>query len=204
MLIRVRFTSASMTQPRPCDLSRHSLSSGTSLLLAPRRSWKLYEASRLLTRTGHPLRWPRYVRSQRRSRLNVLATSILGCDRCCRKSPQHVAGATIESDGTVPWIDIARWPPILNQCCSEKASKSFSTASTRSGRVIDPLRPRALKAFEEFFFSRARDVYPRYDFVRMNDDEYGSNLSPQLTTGMSLLGPNATSANVRCDVCSWG
>jgi hypothetical protein len=43
-------------------------------------------------------------------------------------------------------------------------------------RVIDPLRPRALKAFEEFFFGRARDVYPRYDFARMNDDEYGAAL----------------------------
>ena len=45
------------------------------------------------------------------------------------------------------------------------------------GRVIDPLRPRALKAFEEFFFSRARDVYPQYDFVRMNDEEYGATLA---------------------------
>ncbi len=44
------------------------------------------------------------------------------------------------------------------------------------GRVVDPLRPRALTAFEEFFFSRARDVYPRYDFARMNDDEYGATL----------------------------
>ena len=44
------------------------------------------------------------------------------------------------------------------------------------GRAIDPLRPRALKAFEEFFFSRAREVYPRYDFARMTDDEYGVTL----------------------------
>ena len=41
-------------------------------------------------------------------------------------------------------------------------------------RIVDALRPRALKAFEEFFFARARDVYPRYDFVRMNDKEYGA------------------------------
>jgi Bacterial extracellular solute-binding protein len=45
------------------------------------------------------------------------------------------------------------------------------------GRVVDPLRPRALKAFEEFFFGRARDVYPRYDFARMTDDEYGATLA---------------------------
>ncbi len=45
------------------------------------------------------------------------------------------------------------------------------------GRVVDPLRPRALEAFEEFFFSRARDVYPRYDFARMSDGEYGASLA---------------------------
>jgi Bacterial extracellular solute-binding protein len=45
------------------------------------------------------------------------------------------------------------------------------------GRIIDPLRPRAIRAFEEFFFGRARDVYPRYDFVRMSDEEYGASLA---------------------------
>ena len=45
------------------------------------------------------------------------------------------------------------------------------------GRVARPLRPDAAKAFEEFFFSRARDVYPRYDFARMNDDEFGAVLT---------------------------
>jgi hypothetical protein len=44
-------------------------------------------------------------------------------------------------------------------------------------RVVDPLRLRALGAFEEFFFGRARDAYPRYDFARMNDEEYGATLS---------------------------
>ena len=44
-------------------------------------------------------------------------------------------------------------------------------------RAIDPRRARAAKAFEEFFFSRARDVYPRYDFARMNDDEFGATLA---------------------------
>jgi len=46
-----------------------------------------------------------------------------------------------------------------------------------SARVTNPLRPRALKAFEEFFFARARDMYPRYDFARMSDDEYGAPMS---------------------------
>ena len=45
------------------------------------------------------------------------------------------------------------------------------------GRIVDPPRPRALKAFEDFFFSRARDVYPRYDFARMTDDEYTETLT---------------------------
>ena len=43
-------------------------------------------------------------------------------------------------------------------------------------RVIHPLRPRSLRAFDEFFFSRARDVYPRYDFAHMNDEEFGATL----------------------------
>jgi hypothetical protein len=43
-------------------------------------------------------------------------------------------------------------------------------------RIIDPLRPPALRAFEEFFFSRARDIYPRYDFALMNEDEFGATL----------------------------
>src|SRR5262249_45032484 len=44
-------------------------------------------------------------------------------------------------------------------------------------RGIDPLRARVARAFEEFFFARARDIYPRYDFARMNDDEYGAGLA---------------------------
>jgi hypothetical protein len=34
-----------------------------------------------------------------------------------------------------------------------------------------------MKAFDEFFFGRARDVYPRYDFARMDDKEFGATLS---------------------------
>jgi len=44
-------------------------------------------------------------------------------------------------------------------------------------RIVDPLRPRALTAFEEFFFGRARDVYPRYDFAQMTDEEYGAAMT---------------------------
>jgi hypothetical protein len=31
-------------------------------------------------------------------------------------------------------------------------------------------------AFEEFFFARARDIYPKYDLARMSDDEFGATL----------------------------
>jgi hypothetical protein len=34
-----------------------------------------------------------------------------------------------------------------------------------------------MKAFDEFFFGRARDVYPRYDFARMSDDEFAASLA---------------------------
>jgi hypothetical protein len=43
-------------------------------------------------------------------------------------------------------------------------------------RILDPLRARAAKAFEEFFFARVREVYPRCDFARMNDNEFGATL----------------------------
>jgi hypothetical protein len=46
-----------------------------------------------------------------------------------------------------------------------------------SARVNNPLRSGATKAFDEFFFSRAKDVYPRYDFARMNDNEFGATLA---------------------------
>ena len=43
-------------------------------------------------------------------------------------------------------------------------------------RAVDPLRARALQAFDEFFFIRAREVYPQYDFASMNDGEFGKTL----------------------------
>lgn len=44
------------------------------------------------------------------------------------------------------------------------------------GRTASPLRPRALEAFEEFYFQRANEVYPRFDFARMTGGEYGADL----------------------------
>jgi hypothetical protein len=51
------------------------------------------------------------------------------------------------------------------------------TVKIAFARVVDPLRARARAAFEEFFFGRAREVYPRYDFARMADDEYAAPLA---------------------------
>jgi hypothetical protein len=44
-------------------------------------------------------------------------------------------------------------------------------------RVNDPIRLRAAAAFDEFFFSRARDVYPQYDFARMSGAEFSESLA---------------------------
>jgi hypothetical protein len=43
-------------------------------------------------------------------------------------------------------------------------------------RVNNPLCFDAMKAFDEFFFGRAMDVYPRYDFAHMNDNEFAATL----------------------------
>jgi len=44
-------------------------------------------------------------------------------------------------------------------------------------RAIEPLRPYAVEAFEQFFFDRARNTYPQYDFAPMDDDGYGAALA---------------------------
>jgi hypothetical protein len=44
-------------------------------------------------------------------------------------------------------------------------------------RVNDPLHFSAMKAFDEFLFGRATDVYPRHDFARMNDKQFGATLA---------------------------
>jgi hypothetical protein len=44
-------------------------------------------------------------------------------------------------------------------------------------RVNNSLRPRAMNAFDEFFFSRAREVYPQHGFARMNSGEFGTSLA---------------------------
>jgi molybdate transport system substrate-binding protein len=55
------------------------------------------------------------------------------------------------------------------------AERFFAQIAT--AHVVDPLRPRAARAFDEFFFSRARDVYPRYGFARMDAPEFEAILA---------------------------
>jgi extracellular solute-binding protein len=61
--------------------------------------------------------------------------------------------------------------------CIEVAGAEPYFTQIAFGSVVDPLRPRTTKAFDEFFFSRARDVYPQYDFARMNDNEYAATVA---------------------------
>jgi Bacterial extracellular solute-binding protein len=44
-------------------------------------------------------------------------------------------------------------------------------------QVADAPRPRARAAFTEFFFSHARDAYPKYGFAHMSDDEFGKTVA---------------------------
>jgi hypothetical protein len=46
-----------------------------------------------------------------------------------------------------------------------------------AGASIGVARLAGTQGFEDFFFSQARDVCPRYDFARMADDEYGAALA---------------------------
>ena len=55
-------------------------------------------------------------------------------------------------------------------------TEPFSTQIALA-RVNNPLRSDAMKAFDEFFFSRVRDVYPRYDFAPMNEKDFGATLA---------------------------
>ena len=43
-------------------------------------------------------------------------------------------------------------------------------------RVVNPLRERTARAFEEYFMMKAREIYPNYDFSPMEKDAYGKAL----------------------------
>ena len=74
---------------------------------------------------------------------------------------------------------VSYWARIFPDHFEAVAVPGAERFSTRIalGRVVDPLRPRAMKAFDEYFFSRAKEVYPRYDFARMSDDEFAASFA---------------------------
>jgi hypothetical protein len=66
--------------------------------------------------------------------------------------------------------------PDLFELVAVPGAEPFSTQIALA-HVNNPLRSGAMKAFDEFFFGRARYVYPRYDFAHMNDNEFGASLA---------------------------
>ena len=94
-----------------------------------------------------------------------------------RDLPEMVARSY--ADVAFTWFHLvsywARIFPDHFEAVAVPGAEPFFTQIAFAG-AADPLRPRAVKAFDEFFFSRARDVYPRYDFARMDDAEFGAPL----------------------------
>jgi hypothetical protein len=91
-----------------------------------------------------------------------------------RDLPEMVARSY--ADVAFTWFHLvsywARIFPDHFEAVAVPGAEPFFTQIAFAG-AVDPLRPRAVKAFDEFFFSRARDVYPRYDFARMAEAEFG-------------------------------
>jgi Bacterial extracellular solute-binding protein len=82
--------------------------------------------------------------------------------------------------GIVPYHLVSYWVrtfPDLFELVRISGAERYPAGRIAFGRVIDPPRPRAARAFEEFFFMRAKDLYPRYDFARMSEEEYGTPLA---------------------------
>jgi len=92
-----------------------------------------------------------------------------------RDLPEMVARSY--ADVAFTWYHLvsywARIFPNHFEAVAVPGAEPFFTQIAFAG-AVDPLRPRAVKAFDEFFFGRARDVYPRYDFARMGEDEFGA------------------------------
>jgi extracellular solute-binding protein len=94
-----------------------------------------------------------------------------------RDLPEMVARSY--ADVAFTWFHLvsywARIFPDHFEAVAVPGAEAFFTQIAFAG-AVDPLRPRAVKAFDEFFFTRARDVYPRYDFARMGEAEFGAPL----------------------------
>ena len=62
------------------------------------------------------------------------------------------------------------------QLCTMVAVPGADKFSSRIAMVssLAPLRAQAAKAFSEFFFGVAREVYPRYGFAPLSEAEFGA------------------------------
>jgi len=65
--------------------------------------------------------------------------------------------------------------PGLFALVTAPVAESFSSTIAMVS-VVDPLRAQATKAFWEFFFEVAREVYPRYGFVTISEPEFGATI----------------------------
>jgi hypothetical protein len=84
------------------------------------------------------------------------------------------------ADVAFTWHHLVSWWarifPDQFECVAVPGAERFC-AEIAAAHVVDPLRLRAAKAFDEFFFSRAGEVYPRYGFARMDAPEFGAALA---------------------------
>lgn len=84
------------------------------------------------------------------------------------------------ADAAFTWHHlVAYWARIFPnhfEAIAIPGAEPFSTQIALA-RVDNPLRLRAMTAFDEFFFGRAREVYPRYEFAHMSDDEFSKTLT---------------------------
>jgi Bacterial extracellular solute-binding protein len=94
-----------------------------------------------------------------------------------RDLPEMVARAY--ADVAFTWFHLvsywARIFPDYFELVAVPGAEPFFT-QIAFARVNNPLRSDAMIAFDEFFFSRARDVYPRYDFAPMSEQDFGAIL----------------------------
>ncbi|MGA7259634.1 MAG: substrate-binding domain-containing protein [Stellaceae bacterium] len=68
----------------------------------------------------------------------------------------------------------ATYPQLCQMVTVSEAEKFSSTIAMTS--AVDPLRGQAAKAFSDFFFSIAREVYPRYGFASIGEAEFGQTI----------------------------
>ena len=66
------------------------------------------------------------------------------------------------------------YPRLCQMVTVREAEKFSSTIAIAS--VVDPLRRQAAKAFTDFFFKIAREVYPRYGFAIIGEAEFGQTI----------------------------